>query len=131
MSLIKNKCLMCFLKDYKSRTNQLNTNIQMKHMAVRAFIGPSFLLYKGCLHSVINRLGVHMVKSTMARLDVWGRAQVCALAAAGFKATDIAKRVTKTDGTRPLKRAVNSTIRKQQRDPSHTCKMFKNQCFSL
>ena len=56
-------------------------------------------------------------QGTYARLDQWGRAQVCAYRTAGKSREDICLLVNKKDGTRPTLRTADAVLEKKAGDP--------------
>lgn len=55
--------------------------------------------------------------ASFARLDVWARAEICALSRCGYTATAISKTVRKKDGTRPQLRCVQAVLQKKRKEP--------------
>ena len=79
-----------------------------------------------CTHTMASKVGkapgartrvVKKPKGTYARLDQWGRAQVCAYRKAGKSREEICSLVDKKDGTHPTLRAVDAVLEKKAEDP--------------
>ena len=93
-------------------------------MKTYVYPGSSSLVYYEIPICQGTRKSLHVDTNKYQRLDVWGRAQVVALAEEGYSSTEIAKRARKPPcggrlGDHPKPESVRSIVQKARADPKY------------